>query len=69
MAEAMMTYEYEREDGTRFEHRSSIKMAPLTKCPTTGQAVKLVITGGQGMLFKGMDWPDKQRKRRHNDQG
>jgi len=44
-------------------------MAPLTKCPTTGQSVKLVITGGNGTLFKGMGWPDKQRKSRHNDQG
>jgi putative FmdB family regulatory protein len=56
----MPTYEYEREDGTRFDHIASIKMAPLTRCPETGQKVKLVITGGTGTVFKGI-WNDKKR--------
>jgi putative FmdB family regulatory protein len=49
----MPTYEYQREDGTRFEHISSIKMVPLKTCPTTGQRVKLIITGSVGLAFKG----------------
>jgi predicted nucleic acid-binding Zn ribbon protein len=55
-----MTYTYERTDGTRFEHFASIKSAPLTKCPTTGQKCWLVITGGAGTVFKGGGWADKK---------
>lgn len=56
-----MTYTYERKDGTRFEHFASIKSAPLTKCPTTGQECRIVITGGTATVFKGGGWPDKQK--------
>jgi predicted nucleic acid-binding Zn ribbon protein len=49
----MPTYKYKREDGSEFEWVQSIKMAPFKVCPTTGQRVKLIITGGEGVVFKG----------------
>lgn len=49
----MPTYEYQREDGTRFELEQRITEKPLTECPTTGQKVKRLISGGAGLVFKG----------------
>jgi putative FmdB family regulatory protein len=49
----MPTYEYEREDGTRFEVRQRITDDPLKECPNTGQSVERVISGGAGTHFKG----------------
>ena len=49
----MPTYVYKREDGTTFEIEQRITADPLTTCPTTGQPVKRVITGGTGLIFKG----------------
>ena len=49
----MPTYEYQREDGTRFELEQRITDKPLTECPTTGQKVKRLISGGAGLVFKG----------------
>jgi putative FmdB family regulatory protein len=49
----MPTYIYKREDGTTFEIQQSIKEDALEKCPETGQAVKRVITGGGGVVYKG----------------
>lgn len=49
----MPTYEYKREDGTVFEIMQGMNDEPLTKCPTTGQAVKRVISGGGGVVYKG----------------
>lgn len=49
----MPTYIYKREDGTTFEIDQRITEDALTECPTTGQAVKRVITGGTGLIFKG----------------
>ena len=49
----MPTYEYKREDGTTFEIEQRISEDPLTKCPTTGQNVKRLISGGAGLVFKG----------------
>lgn len=49
----MPTYVYRREDGSTFETMQSITEEPLTVCPTTGQAVKRVIGGGAGLIFKG----------------
>jgi len=55
-----MTYEYEREDGTRFEIQQSAKdFKKLETCPTTGQKVTLVIqpasfrTPGPGFHSRG----------------
>jgi putative FmdB family regulatory protein len=49
----MPTYEYKREDGTVFEIEQRITESPLTECPTTGQKVKRLISGGAGLVFKG----------------
>lgn len=49
----MPTYEYLREDGTKFETFQGINDDPLTECPTTGQKVKRIITGGAGVVYKG----------------
>ncbi len=49
----MPTYVYEREDGSTFEIEQRITADPLTHCPTTGQRVKRVISGGTGLIFKG----------------
>jgi len=49
----MPTYEYKREDGTVFEIEQRITDKPLTECPTTGQKVKRLISGGAGLVFKG----------------
>lgn len=50
---SMPTYIYRREDGTTFEINQRITEAPLQTCPTTGQRVTRVITGGTGLIFKG----------------
>jgi len=49
----MPTYEYKREDGTTFEIEQRITEEPLKTCPTTGQPVKRLISGGAGLVFKG----------------
>lgn len=49
----MPTYEYKREDGTTFEIEQRITEEPLKECPTTGQPVKRLISGGAGLVFKG----------------
>ena len=52
----MPTYTYKREDGTTFDLQQKISADALTTCPTTGQAVKRVITGGGGVVYKGNGW-------------
>jgi len=49
----MPTYVYRREDGTTFEIQQRITADSLVTCPTTGQVVKRVISGGTGLIFKG----------------
>ncbi len=49
----MPTYTYRREDGSKFEIQQKITEDALESCPTTGQSVKRVITGGAGLVFKG----------------
>ncbi len=49
----MPTYEYKREDGSTFEVFQGINDKPLETCPTTGQKVERVITGGAGVVYKG----------------
>lgn len=57
----MATYIYETipqvegEKPRRFEIKQSMKDAPLTKHPDTGEAVRRVIVGGAG--FMGMSTP------------
>lgn len=52
----MPTYEYMREDGSRFEVIQKFSDTPLTICPETGQQVKRVISGGSGVIYKGSGW-------------
>lgn len=52
----MPTYEYKREDGTRFEIKQSINDDPLKTCPDTGQKVTRIISGGGGVVYKGDGW-------------
>ncbi len=52
----MPTYEYQREDGTTFEITQSINDERLKTCPETGQAVKRIISGGGGVVYKGTGW-------------
>lgn len=49
----MPTYEYKREDGSTFEIDQRITEDALKVCPTTGQPVKRLISGGAGLVFKG----------------
>ena len=49
----MPTYEYKREDGTTFEILQSMSDEPLKTCPTTGQPVRRMISGGSGVVYKG----------------
>ncbi len=52
----MPTYEYKREDGSTFEVSQKMSESPLTTCPTTGQSVKRIISGGGGVVYKGEGW-------------
>lgn len=52
----MPTYEYKREDGSTFDVLQKMSDDPLTTCPTTGQKVKRVISGGGGVVYKGDGW-------------
>ena len=49
----MPTYEYKREDGSTFEIDQRITEDAMKVCPTTGQPVKRLISGGAGLVFKG----------------
>lgn len=52
----MPTYEYKRKDGSVFEITQSINDEPLKTCPTTGQPVTRIISGGGGVVYKGTGW-------------
>lgn len=52
----MPTYEYKREDGSTFEVTQSMNEPKLTDCPTTGQPVTRIISGGGGVVYKGSGW-------------
>lgn len=49
----MPTYVYRRQDGTTFEIEQRMSDPRLTECPTTGQPVERLISGGTGLVFKG----------------
>lgn len=73
----MATYLYQiiKKDGTegeQFEFVQSMKDAPLTKHPETGEPVRRVITGGYGFNAKGMKidpFSEKQFLERTGDKG
>jgi len=48
------TYEYEcKTCGYMFEAFQSMSDAPLSTCPECGKAVRRMINGGMGIIFKG----------------
>ncbi|MDR1956420.1 MAG: zinc ribbon domain-containing protein [Treponema sp.] len=50
----MPTYEYEcKSCGHRFDAFQRMSDAPLTGCPQCGRAVRRLINGGSGIIFKG----------------
>lgn len=50
----MPTYDYECQScGHIFEHFQSMSEEPLSECPKCGNAVKRLIGGGMGIIFKG----------------
>jgi len=49
----MPTYEYKCSNGHTFEAFQRITEAPLTSCPKCKAAVRRVINGGMGVIFKG----------------
>jgi predicted nucleic acid-binding Zn ribbon protein len=53
----MATYVYETTDPAQpvrhFELQQSMKDAPLTRHPETGEPIRRVITGGYGVTSKG----------------
>lgn len=63
----MITYQYEREDGTRFNLRQRITEDKLEVCPETGQKVRRVITSDPTVMFMGKGW-DKNRRLKETQQ-
>jgi putative FmdB family regulatory protein len=49
----MPTYDYECENGHRFEIFQSMKDEPLSTCRDCGASAKRIIGPGAGFLFKG----------------
>lgn len=52
----MPTYSYKREDGSVFDIMQRMSDPALTICPDTGQAVRRIISGGAGVVYKGEGW-------------
>jgi predicted nucleic acid-binding Zn ribbon protein len=59
-------YVYKREDGSTFELSQKMSETALSNCPTTGQAVKRVISGGSGVVYKGTGWYVTDYKNKDN---
>ena len=49
----MPTYEYRCEKGHLFERVQKMNDRPVTKCPVCGAKASRMISGGQGLIFKG----------------
>lgn len=62
----MPLYEYEREDGTRFDIMQKLADKPLTVCPTTGQKVNRVISP-VASHFKGSGFYETDYRPRKKD--
>ena len=70
----MPTYDYKREDGSIFEITQRITDASLKLCPTTGQSVKRIISGGAGLIFNGSgfystDYGSKKNENNNKSKG
>src|SRR5690554_5719137 len=48
----MPIYEYKREDGTVFDYWQTMSDDKLVTCPTTGQPITRLISGGNGALLQ-----------------
>ena len=60
----MPTYEYEcRNCGHTFEALQSINDKPLSRCPKCKSAVRRVINGGMGVIFKGSGFYSTDNKK------
>jgi putative FmdB family regulatory protein len=60
----MPTYEYEcTKCGHTFEVMQSIKDKPLSRCPVCKSAVRRVIFGGLGVIFKGSGYYSTDNKK------
>lgn len=51
----MPIYEYERQDGTRFEMRQGFHDEALKMCPDTDQPVRRILSPAS-VIFKGSGW-------------
>jgi putative FmdB family regulatory protein len=49
----MPTYEYRCEKGHTFDRIQKMSDKPVAKCPVCGAKASRVISGGQGVIFKG----------------
>jgi len=49
----MPTYEYRCDEGHTFERVQKMSDKPVSKCPVCGSKASRVISGGQGVIFKG----------------
>src|ERR1019366_8117564 len=49
----MPTYEYRCEKGHTFERIQKMNDRPVAKCPVCGAKASRIISGGQGLIFKG----------------
>lgn len=60
----MPTYEYAcRKCRHVFEKQQSMSAAPLKRCPECGGAVRRVINGGLGAVFKGRGFHQTDRRK------
>jgi putative FmdB family regulatory protein len=60
----MPTYEYEcRNCGHTFEAFQSINDKPLSRCPKCKSAVRRIINGGMGVIFKGSGFYSTDNKK------
>jgi putative FmdB family regulatory protein len=60
----MPTYEYEcRSCGHTFEAFQSINDKPLSRCPKCKSAVRRIINGGMGVIFKGSGFYSTDNKK------
>ena len=49
----MPTYEYGCEKGHTFERIQKMSEKPVARCPVCGAKASRIISGGQGVIFKG----------------
>jgi putative FmdB family regulatory protein len=49
----MPTYEYGCEKGHTFERVQKMNDKPVARCPVCGAKASRIISGGQGLIFKG----------------